>query len=123
MRREFRRRLADSPLTHAQARALVHISRNEGIRQVDLAELLEFTPMTLARLLDQLEALRLVERRADPLDRRAYRIHLRPAAATHLAAIDRVAKTVRARALRGVGADEAALMRALETIRDNLASQ
>ena len=44
--------------------------------QVDLAELLEMQPISLARLIDRLEEQRYVERRADPKDRRAYRLYL-----------------------------------------------
>ena len=54
MRKAFRQRLEDSALTLAQARTLVYISRHQGIRQVELAELLEIQPITLARLIDQL---------------------------------------------------------------------
>lgn len=123
MRRAFKQRLKGSSLTHAQARALVWIARNEGIRQVDLAELLEVQPITLARLIDQLAGARLVERRADPADRRAYRIHLTAASAPHLAAIDRVAKTIRAAAFEGVSETQAAVvMKALQKMRANLVS-
>lgn len=121
MRREFKTRLEGSLLTFAQARALVYVARNEGIRQVDLAELLEVQPMTLARLVDQLATVGLVERRADPVDRRAYRIHLTPAARPQLAAIDQVVVAVRKDALRGLTKDEtAALSLALIRMRDNL---
>src|SRR6267142_5046072 len=94
IRRNFKQRLKDSCLTHGQARVLVHASRNEGIRQVELAEMLEVQPITLARLLDQLAKVGLIERRADPQDRRAYHIYLTRAATPHLAAIERVAKDV-----------------------------
>ena len=50
MRRSFERRLTGSTLTLSQARALAHISRNEGCRQVELADQLEVKPITLARL-------------------------------------------------------------------------
>lgn len=125
MRRAFSTRREDGALTLtlAQARALFYVSRNEGVRQIDLAELLEVKPITLARLLDQLAKAGLVERRADPEDRRAYRIFLTPAAAPHLESIEAVAASVRADALRGLNKQEiAALFAALRTIRDNLAS-
>ena len=42
MRRAFAEKLAgDSALTMAQARALLFVSRREGLRQVELADLLE----------------------------------------------------------------------------------
>lgn len=123
MRRTFQARLEGSSLTYAQARALVYLSRHEGIRQIELADLLEVQPITLARLIDQLAGSGLVERRADPADRRAYQLFLTPAAAPHLAAIERVAGAVRAQALRGLDARQAAqVLAALRKIRDNLAS-
>lgn len=122
MRRAFQQRLEGSSLTMAQARALVYVSRHEGVRQVELADLLEVQPITLARLIDQLGEAGLVERRADPADRRAYQVFLTPAAAPHLAAIEQVAATIRADALRDLGRQEAAIaMSALGKMRDNLA--
>jgi len=124
MRRAFRGRLEGSDLTLAQARALVYVSRNEGVRQVDLAELLEIQPITLARLIDQLAEAGLVERRAHPADRRAYRLYLKAAAAPRLAAIKQVAASVRAHALGGLDKQQiAALAAALQKMHDNLASR
>ena len=123
MRRAFQARSEGSSLTYAQARALVYLSRHEGIRQIELADLLEVQPITLARLIDQLAESGLVERRADPADRRAYQLFLTPAAAPHLAAIERIAGAVRAQALRGLDGRQAAqVLAALRKIRDNLAS-
>ena len=122
MRHTFGQRLEGSALTLAQARVLVYVSQHEGVRQVELAELLEVQPMTLARSIDQLAAEGLVERRADPDDRRAYRIHLTRAARPHLAAIENVAASIRAQAMRGLTAAEAsAAQSVLRHMRDNLA--
>lgn len=127
MRRAFQQQFensGDSPLTQAQARALVYVSRHEGVRQVELAELLDIQPITLARLIDQLVALDLVQRQPDPEDRRAHRIVLTAAAASHLAAIDEVAAAVRANALRGLNKQQiAAAQSFLHTMRNNLATR
>lgn len=121
MRRAFERRLEGSSVTLAQARALVYVSRHEGVRQVDLADLLEVQPITLARLIDQLAGAGLVKRRADPTDRRAYQVFLTPGAASHLAAIEQVAAATRKDALRHLTAPHAAIvLAALRTMRDNL---
>src|SRR5947209_3836111 len=121
MRRAFERSLEGSSLTLAQARALVYVSRHQGIRQVDLADLLEVQPMTLARLLDQLAVAGLVERRPDPVDRRAYQVYLTPAAAPQLAAIDQVVARIRREAARGLAKDElAAVVLGLRRMRDAL---
>ncbi len=124
MRRAFQQRLEGSELTLAQARTLVRISRHQGIRQVDLAELLEIQPITLARLIDQLAAGGLVERRNDPHDRRAYQLFLTTAAAPQLDAIQRVGEAIRIDALQGFSAKEAAqVMMALRKVRDNLGAR
>ncbi len=124
MRRAFVQRLENSPLTLAQARALVYVSRHEGVRQVALAELLDVQPITLARLIDSLAKAALVERRPDPADRRAYRLFLKPAAAPHLAAIEKVVAGIRADALRDFSRQQAAaVFSALRRMRDNLASR
>jgi DNA-binding MarR family transcriptional regulator len=123
MRRAFRERLEGSSLTLAQARTLVHVARNEGIRQVHLADLLEIRPITLARLIDQLAGDGLVERRHDPADRRAYRLFLRPQATPHLAAIRQVSTAIEVDALRDIDEHQAACaVEALRKMRDKLAA-
>ena len=122
MRKAFQQRLQGSALTLAEARALVYVSRHEGVRQVDLADMLEVQPITLARLIDKLQKARLVERRADPSDRRAYQIFLTAAAAPQLAAIERVAAAIRAGAMRDISKQQAAVvLAALRKMRANLA--
>jgi MarR family transcriptional regulator, transcriptional regulator for hemolysin len=76
LRKNFNRRVQSFGLTQEQCRVILHLSRHEGIQQVDLAELLEIKPITLARLLDKLQENGLIERRRNPDDRRAFRLHL-----------------------------------------------
>jgi len=124
LRRAFEHRLEGSSLTLAQARALIYTSRNAGLRQVELAELLEIQPITLARLLDQLADAGLVERRPDPADRRAYRIFPTAAAEAHLNAIEELVTAIRAEAVLGLTKQQAAAAElALQTMRDNLSSR
>ncbi len=67
-------------MTRAQWAILIWLERQPGISQKELSELLEVEPITLARLIDRLEARGMVERRPDPRDRRIWRLHLlRPA--------------------------------------------
>jgi DNA-binding MarR family transcriptional regulator len=124
MRHAFQQQLEGSSLTLAQARALIYVSRNEGVRQVELADLLEVQPMTLARLIDQLAAEGLVERRPDPTDRRACLVFLTAAAARHLLAIKEVTTAVHAEATRGLDDKQTAgVLHALRRMRDNLSSR
>ena len=109
------------PLTLAQSRALVYLSRHQGLRQVELAELLEVQPITLARQLEPLAKAQLIERRLDARDKRAYRLYLTPAAAPQLAAIAEVTERIKQQALAGLSATEADLLSlSLSKVRDNL---
>jgi MarR family transcriptional regulator, transcriptional regulator for hemolysin len=63
-------------MTRAQWGILVWLDRQPGISQKELAELLEVEPITVARLIDRLQARGMVERRPDPRDRRIWRLHL-----------------------------------------------
>ncbi|WP_438863253.1 MarR family winged helix-turn-helix transcriptional regulator [Neptunicella sp.] len=121
MRRAFQRRLEGSQLTLAQARALIYVSRNEGVRQVELAESLELQPMTLARLIDQLAEEGFVERRPDPRDRRAHLIFLTPAATPQLEEIKRVGLEVKELALSDLDQQQTEqFLHALAQVREQL---
>lgn len=76
MRRVFNRRVQDLGLSQMQWRALAHLSKQEGINQVTLADHLEIQPITLARLIDRLQEAGFVMREPDPNDRRALRLFL-----------------------------------------------
>jgi DNA-binding MarR family transcriptional regulator len=67
-------------MTRAQWALLMRLARNPGLSQKEIADLLEVEPISVARLVDRMEAVGLVERRADEDDRRIWRLHLRPAA-------------------------------------------
>ena len=67
-------------ISRAQWAVLIRIDRNEGLKQSELADMLDLQPITLTRLLDRLADNGLIERRADPNDRRANRLYLKPAA-------------------------------------------
>jgi MarR family transcriptional regulator, transcriptional regulator for hemolysin len=67
-------------ISRAQWAVLIRIDRNEGLKQSELADMLDLQPITLTRLLDRLADNELIERRADPNDRRANRLYLKPAA-------------------------------------------
>ena len=123
LRREFDRRAGRLGLTRAQWSVIAHLRRRgEGINQAALAELVEIAPITLARLLDRMEAAGWIERRPDPVDRRARRLFLTERARAEFGGMRAMAREVRAKALAGFSAEEvAALMEALERIKANLA--
>lgn len=122
VRKQYQAESGPNCLTIAQAKALFHISLHEGIRQVELAELLEIKPMSLVRVIDSLMAEELVERRPDPKDRRAHQIFLLPAAHERLVHIKSASDRIWAEALRGLTVDERAhFVTMLERIHSNLA--
>jgi len=62
--------------TRAQWIVLFRLRQQEGLSQVDLADVLELQPISLVRLLDRLVEHGLLARRHDPKDRRANRLFL-----------------------------------------------
>ena len=76
IRTEADRRARLHGMTRAQWMILARLSQTPGLSQRELAEYLEVEPITVARLVDRLEAAGQVERRPDPVDRRIWRLHL-----------------------------------------------
>ena len=67
-------------MTRAQWAVLARLEACEGLKQSELAEMLDIQPITLTRLVDRMCDNGLIERRSDPDDRRAKRLYLMPAA-------------------------------------------
>ena len=76
LRLEFARRAAVDGLTPSKARALAFLARSPGANLTALAEALEVQPMSVLRVVDDLEAQGMVTRAPDPRDRRALRLTL-----------------------------------------------
>ena len=124
MRRDFERRTRAVGLTRAQWQTLFHLHRNEGCNQVTLADLLEVEPITLARVIDRLEASGLVERRADPDDRRARLLFLGERAHPLLEELKALGAQTRETALAGLSEDERnQLWTLLSRMRANLSDR
>lgn len=83
-------------MTRAKWIILARLERQPGLSQNELAHLAEVAPITIARLIDGLEAAGLVERRPDPDDRRIRRLTLTPEAEPHLREIERYRAEFRA---------------------------
>jgi MarR family transcriptional regulator for hemolysin len=104
--RHFERYARDIELTLPQCRVLGHLSRNEGISQARLAELTDTDPMTLVRTLDRMQQDQWIERRPDPLDRRAHRLYLREAAKPVMQRMWKIADQARQEALSALSVAE-----------------
>ncbi len=121
LRADFASRASDMPLTPALHRLLYNVHRHPGCRQVELADWLEITPVTVGRMIDRLEQQGLVRRVDEPGDRRVLRVFIAPKAGPLLAQINAKAEQTRERAFRGMSeAQRAALLGALAQLRDNL---
>ena len=104
MRLELDRRARLHGMNRAHWVLLLKLARHPGLSQKDLAELLEVEPMTVARLTDRLEARGLVERRADPNDRRIWRLHLMAGAEPVLREVEAQREAVAAMVTRDLSA-------------------
>jgi len=121
MRRRFDERARSSGASVTQWRVLKILERMPGINQNQIAELLEVEPITSSRMIDRLEESGFVERRRDPADRRAWRIHLTDKAGPVLAELHELAGEMIEDALEGLNqAERDALVAALNLIRSNL---
>ena len=76
LRKAFDRRASALGVTRAQWKVLFRLTRFPGLRQVELADMLDVEPITLCRIVDRLEEAELVERQRDPEDRRAWRLQV-----------------------------------------------
>ena len=120
-RRAFNARVKDSGITALQWRLITYLKRHQGIRQGPLAELIEVEPITLSRMVDRLVEAGLVERRADPDDRRAWQLHLTARAAELLGGIRPEVEALNDEALEGLSAAERdQLVDLVERVRANL---
>lgn len=121
MRRSFDERARGIGVTRPQWQVLTLLGRHEGINQGGLAELLEVEPITLCRMVDRLQEAGLVERRADPADRRAWRLFLSGKANALLGELRPLALNLFDEAMNGLApAEREALHEMLERIRANL---
>ncbi|WP_076863958.1 MarR family winged helix-turn-helix transcriptional regulator [Bradyrhizobium mercantei] len=108
-------------ITRAQWAVLFRIERNEGMKQTELAELLEMQPITLTRLIDKLCDNGWIERRSDENDRRVNRLYLKKAARPLLGKLAGLRSELTATALEGISPTDAhRLLTQLESIKENV---
>ena len=102
--------------TRAQWIVLYRLRQQEGLSQVDLAEMLELQPISLVRLLDRLVEHGLLERRHDPKDRRANRLFLTAKGRRLVDDLDSLRDEIATDVMRGL-TDEA-IQTSLASLRD-----
>ncbi len=102
--------------TRAQWIVLFRLRKQEGLSQVDLADVLELQPISLVRLLDRLVEHGLLERREDPKDRRANRLFLTERGRQLVDDLDSLRDDIANDVLKDVSLD--AIETSLETLRE-----
>lgn len=108
-------------ISRAQWAVLLRIDRTEGLKQSELAEMLDLQPISLTRLLDRLAHNGLIERRPDPNDRRANRLYLRPAAKPLLGRLSELGADMMETVLDGLDAKALdRMLKELGVLKDNL---
>lgn len=121
MRRNFDERARSIGVTRPQWQVLSLLRSHPGSNQGTLADLLDVEPITVARMIDRLQEAGLVERRADPADRRAWRIHLTDKGEGFIDKLLPYGQQTLDAALDGIGASEQAqLLTTLSRVRSNL---
>jgi MarR family transcriptional regulator for hemolysin len=121
LRKRFEQNARGSGFTRSQWQVLAYLAQNEGINQSGLADLMEIEPITLGRIVDKLQTLRLIERHPDPSDRRVWLLRLTPAAHPKLSQLRRLGDVTRGEALTGVSeADTERLLKTLQALKTNL---
>ena len=122
LRKAFDRRAVGMGVTRAQWKVLFRVERQPGLRQIELADMLDIEPITLSRIIDRLEEAGFVERVADPADRRAWRLHVTARAQPLIEKLHAVADEMIAEAFAGIDPDQIAIARAvLGRVRENAA--
>jgi MarR family transcriptional regulator for hemolysin len=110
-------------ISRAQWAVLNRIDRHEGLKQSELADLLDLQPISLTRLLDRLADNDLIERRADPNDRRANRLYLKPPARPLLDRLSDLGADMMETVLEGISPTSIGrMLKELGAVKNNLRS-
>jgi DNA-binding MarR family transcriptional regulator len=88
----FAERIAPLKIRPYHSGILRILGNGPGITQQSLCDLLGMFPSRLVGLLDELQKLKLIERRESPSDRRTYALHLTKAGRDMLSEISRAAR-------------------------------
>ena len=120
LRKAFDRLAVGLGVTRAQWKVLFKLTRTPGLRQVELADMLDLEPITLCRILDRLEEAGLVERTRDPEDRRAWRLHVTARAQPLIDKLHAVGDLLVGQAFAGIDPKDIELTReVLARVREN----
>ncbi len=112
---------AELGLSDLEKRVLCCVARQLGNTQIQIARILDIEPQNLTRVLDQLAARKLIERRENQRDRRAKCLYLTPAAEEIFEKVCLLSKEIQPDVLRGISDKNIrATVQDLNIIRENL---
>ena len=116
-------RLKPFGMTRAQAATLARLDREDGQAQYEVAEALEVQPIAMVRLVDQLSAEGLLERRTDPSDRRCNLLFLTDGGRQRLKQLEGFKSGLGAELFDGIGeAEILQILRTLDHLHTNIKS-
>jgi DNA-binding MarR family transcriptional regulator len=123
LRKAFDRLAVGLGVTRAQWKVLFKLTRKPGLKQVELADMLDLEPITLCRIVDRLEEAGLVERTRDPEDRRAWKLHVTAQAKPLVDKLQAVGAELVGHAFSGIDPEEIEITRkVLARVRENAGS-
>ncbi|MBM2291807.1 winged helix-turn-helix transcriptional regulator [Sulfitobacter pseudonitzschiae] len=123
MRRRFEQAARPEELTLMQWRALGLLERNGPMRQVEIKEALEASPMTISDLAERMQSAGLVVRQTDPHDSRAKTLTLTEAGHAKYATMHQISEAVFEEVAVGISPEtKDALRDGLSAIKINLGS-
>ncbi|WGL60201.1 MarR family transcriptional regulator [Pigmentibacter sp. JX0631] len=110
-------------LSRLERRILVYIGRNPGIRQADLALIMDVEPQSLTRSLENMEQKKWLQKQDDNKDKRAKCLHLTEQGESKLLDAFKISERIRPKVLKDIADDEKMLLtRVLKQLRKNLES-
>ena len=124
IRYAFDAKARDIGVTRQQWRTLFLLSRMDGPTQSEVADILEVERITLTRMIDRLADAGLVERRADPSDRRVWRVHLTEKASDIVDQLNEIGRSVEQTYMAAINPQEATLLfELLGRIRESMRAE
>jgi DNA-binding MarR family transcriptional regulator len=108
-------------MTMSQGWVLVHLVRENGLRQSELADRMDIATVTTSKLIDRLEARGYVERRPDPEDPPSNRVYASEAAKDVVRAMTKIIYEVDEIANAGIPEEDLeTTLRVLQRMKGNL---